>query len=197
MDKLPKDIVLKLTEELSPQDFVSFCASNTSQNVVRACNSEELWNKRLMKDFPYIFVPVLQQKLNKKELYLGVFTRMSKVSEELTQEVLNGYGPAMERFLKPDFKKFLYDNFYKFLNQILQYTITKGDYKDEENDGWPYKDVSEIYYGDEFTDFRNFYFPGGRDDEDDYEMFVNYWDLRIKYPIYEFVKEMVKFLQEY
>ena len=44
-------MVIKLTEELSPQDFINFCASDTSPNIVRICNMSELWIKRLNKDF--------------------------------------------------------------------------------------------------------------------------------------------------
>ena len=45
MDKLPKDMVIKLAEELSPQDFINFCASNSSSNVSRICDMLELWIK--------------------------------------------------------------------------------------------------------------------------------------------------------
>ena len=35
MEKLPKDMIVKLAEELSPQDLINFCTSETSSNIFR------------------------------------------------------------------------------------------------------------------------------------------------------------------
>jgi hypothetical protein len=43
MNKLPKDLINKLLDEFSPQDFINFCASETSDNIVRIRNMEEVW----------------------------------------------------------------------------------------------------------------------------------------------------------
>lgn len=91
MDKLPKDLIFKLTEDLSPQDFVNFCASNTSENIARACNMEEIWDKRLEKDFPYIIQNFDFTNKHKKEIYIRVFTSISDISDFLTNKILEEY----------------------------------------------------------------------------------------------------------
>lgn len=175
MDKLPKDIILKLTEELSPQDFVSFCASHTSQNVIKACNMEEIWDKRLKKDFP--FFSMFNKVINKKELYLGTFSRLSKLSETLTQLVLDDYGKDIQRFFTSDFKKFLYDNFYKLLDQILEFILTFTDY----NSAGINDSIPEIFYG-KFNDFSDSYLPRNFDDD----IILN--------PMYGFFRELIDFI---
>ena len=112
MDKLPKDMVIKLTEELSPQDFINFCASDTSPNVVRICNMPELWIKRLNKDFPLIVKEFPEVVDSPKKIYLELFLRISKMAETFTETVLKEYG-KMRQFLKPEFKPFLNQQFYQ------------------------------------------------------------------------------------
>ena len=50
-------MVVKLREELSPQDLINFCASESSHNVVRICNMSKLWIERfplVAKEFPKV-----------------------------------------------------------------------------------------------------------------------------------------------
>lgn len=190
MNKLPKDIILKLIEELSPQDFISFCTSNTSDNVIRSCNSNKLWEKRLKRDFPYLLNIVGKDYKIKdpKALYIGVFTRLSKISENFTETVLEVYGENMTK----DFKKFLYDNFYKFCDDILENTIFINDYRNIKW-SWASERIKEMYNEKEFTDFRNFYFPRvgnpyyGTDEE--------YWESEIRDNITVFVRDIIGYLK--
>ena len=105
MDKLPKDMIGKLVDELSPQDFINFCASNTSENVTRICNMNELWDRRLRKDFPYIMNKFPEfGKEDAKTSYLSLFQRFSKMCETFTEIVLRDYDEA-RKFFSPEFQK--------------------------------------------------------------------------------------------
>ena len=190
MDKLPKDMVIKLTEELSPQDFINFCASNTSSNIVRICDMPELWIKRLNKDFPYIIKEFPKVFDAAKQGYLKLFTRLSKMSETFTEIVLKEYG-KMRDFLKPEFKPFLYKQFYLLCADALQNVLQKPDYDRE----WISESVRDTYYDSTVTLFE--YFPGTKDDIDSRYDFQYKWYDEIESPLRSFVEEILGFLEEY
>ena len=190
MDKLPKDIVIKLTEELSPQDFINFCASNTSSNVVRICDMPELWIKRLNRDFPYI-VKQFPKILNaSKKIYLELFTRISKMAEMFTEIVLKEYG-NMRDFLKPEFSSFLYKQFYLLCIDALQ-NVFKKDIEEEDDEDWITESVFDTYMSN--SDKLYEYFPGTKNGIDSLYEFQYKWDEEIEYPLRDFVKETITYL---
>ena len=189
MDKLPKDMIGKLVDELSPQDFINFCAANTSENVTRICNMNELWDRRLRKDFPYImekFEGVGEQE--PKADYLEIFKRFSKMAETLTEIILRDYD-ELRKFLSPDFKKFLYENFYDLCTEAVKRVLKVGYDEELFSDS-----VLYVYYNKRFDNFRVKYFPGMKDDE---ERFTDYWQDVIESPLEDFVKEIINFLKSY
>ena len=190
MDKLPKDMIGKLVNELSPQDFINFCASNTSENVTRICNMNELWDRRLRKDFPYIMENFKKfGKEDAKTSYLSLFQRFSKMAETFTEVILNQYND-MRKFFSPEFKKFLYENFYDLCAEAVKRVLKDGY---EDGDFLP-DSVQDVYYNKRFNSFRVNYFPGMKDDE---ERFTDYWQDVIESPLEEFVKETINFLKLY
>ena len=111
MNKLPKDMINKLIDELSPQDFINFCASETSPNVVRICNIEELWEKRLKKDFSYVLEKFPNfGKANPKPAYIELFSKISKMAETLQKKCYKGFAR--------------YDNFYNPNTRIFYILIS-------------------------------------------------------------------------
>ena len=188
MDKLPKDMIGKLVDELSPQDFINFCAANTSENVTRICNMNELWDRRLRKDFPYIvekFEGVGEQE--PKADYLEIFKRFSKMAETFTDTVLEKYG-ELRKFLSPDFKRFLYGSFYDLCTTSVRNVLRK-DYND---DDWIVDSVLDTYYNGKFSTIKFQYFPGMKHDE---ERFGEYWQDTIESPLEQFVRETINFLK--
>ena len=69
IETLPKDVVEKITKELSPQDFVKFCSNNYT-----VCNSNDIFYRRFMKDFPFLVEHSDNLKTNAKEVYLKLFS---------------------------------------------------------------------------------------------------------------------------
>jgi hypothetical protein len=164
MDKLPKDMINKLVDNLSARDFISFCSSNMSSNLNRICHINELWNKRFKKDFPYIIekYPGLEDKVSKED-YLEIFRRFSKMAETFTEMVFRGYG-RVGKFLSPDFKNFLYGKFYDLCTSAVRNSLAQDN---QERDA-----VSDTYFSDKFTNFKDRYFPGMKSED---ENFDNYW----------------------
>ena len=202
MDKLPKDMVIKLTEELSPQDFINFCASNTSSNVVRICDMPELWIKRFNRDFSYIIKEFPKIFDAAKQGYLELFTRISKMAEIFTEIVLKEYG-KMRDFLKPEFPSFLYKQFYKLCVDVLQNVLQKSVHdrkeveevgEEEEEEEWISESVRDTYYNNTVTLFD--YFPGTRDNINSRYEFQEKWEDEIESPLRSFVKEILVFLEE-
>ena len=183
MERLPKDMVGKLVDELSPQDFINFCVSNTSENVTRICNMNELWDRRLRKDFPYImekFEGVGDQE--PKADYITIFNRFSKMVETLTEIILKDYG-ELRKFLSPEFKKFLYENFYDLCTEAVKRVLKDGYDEELFSDS-----VLDVFYSLRFNTFKFNYFPGMTDDE---ERFTEYWQDVIENPLEDFVKETI------
>ena len=197
MEKLPKDLIGKLTEDLSSQDFINFCASNTSQNVVRICNMAELWARRLKKDFPAIVSEFPKVIESPKIVYLELFSKISKMAEEFVEFVLREYGET-RKFLTPEFNLFLYNIFY----DLIVYTIIKvlrGNYDDkDEYMNWIYESVSDSYFSDKGTNLLYNYLPGLRERAvDSIYAYQDYWEDVIKSPLEEFVRTVLKFLLQY
>ena len=191
MDKLPKDMVIKLTEELSPQDFINFCASETSSNVIRICNMSELWIKRLNKDFPLIVKEFPKVLDTSKKIYLEVFLRISKMAETFTETVLREYG-NMRNFLNASFKPFLYQLFYNLCSDAI-INVLKSRNKSEYEDDWLMQSVYDTYNMN--VDNLAQYFPGTKYGIDSLYEFQNKWEEEIEYPLRAFVEEILALLE--
>lgn len=199
MDKLSKDLIVKLVDGLSAQDFINFCAGDVSPNVVRICNMEEIWIRRLKKDFPKIVKEFPKVVESAKLVYLELFSRISKTAEEFVGIVLREYG-EVRKFLTPDFKSFLYNIFY----DLIVYTITevlKGDYERGEEDehwNWIFESVSDSYFSNKGTKILYKYLPGLRTREvNSLHAYQEKWQDEIESPLLEFVIHMTKFLLQY
>ena len=187
MDKLPKDMVIKLTEELSPQDFINFCASETSSNVIRICNMSELWIKRLNKDFPLIVKEFPKVLHTPKKIYLEVFLRISRMAETFTETVLREYG-KMRNFLTPEFEPFLYQQFYKLCTDAIVDALKRRN-----KDDWLNESVYDTYNMN--VDNLAEYFPGTKYGIDSLYEFQHKWEEEIEDPLHTFVKKIFTFLE--
>lgn len=197
MDKLPKDLINKLIDELSVQDFINFCASNTSPNVKRICDMEEVWIRRLKKDFPKIVNEFPKVVTFPKIVYLEFFSKISKLAEEFVETVLREYGEA-RKFLTPEFRPFLYKIFY----DLIIYTITevlKGDYESKnENENWIYESVSNSYFSAKGIKILYKYLPGIRKREvDSLYAYQDKWEEEIGDPLKDFTESILHFLLQY
>ena len=177
MEKLPKDMINKLIDELSPQDFINFCASNTSNNIIRICNMNEIWLKRMQRDYPFIVAKLEKNRLdNSKEIYLQIFSRIAKFAETFTELVLNEYG-QVRQFLSSAFKVLLNDHFYKLAVEAIKDVFADEDFGD---DNTIHDMVPDTFF--KFADFQEAYF---RNDD------LNHWFDEIVDPLRELVREMV------
>lgn len=81
MEKLPNDVLRKISLDLSPKDVLSLCLTNTHFNKTVFTN-KDFWRNKINLDYPkqidnvlYDFVPFYQT--NPKQLYM-IFSIGSK-----------------------------------------------------------------------------------------------------------------------
>ena len=197
MDKLPKDLINKLIDELSAHDFINFCASDISANVRRICDMEEVWIRRLKKDFPKIVNEFPKVVVSPKIVYLELFSKISKLAEEFVETVLREYGET-RKFLTHEFSPFLYKIFY----ELITYTITKaleGGYDNKDKDeSWVNESVSDSYFSKKWIKTLYKYLPGIRKREvDSLYAYQDKWEEEIKDPLQDFTQNILDFLLQY
>jgi hypothetical protein len=192
MEKLPKDMLNTVVNELSPQDFVSFCASKATPNIVRFCKNEEIWKKRLNKDFHLLSGKFEKLQTKSRENYLTLFRNISALAEELTEVNLSHY-EDMQEFLKPEFRSAVYISFYKVLIEIMD---NVRNFEKQEDDFYTYE--NDFYDVILKTFIKNQlvrkYLPGPKDETG----YTDYWLEEILDPyVYPFVINMLEFLRQF
>ena len=193
MNTLPKDMVGKLIDELSPQDFISFCSSNVDANVTRICNMDEIWERRLKRDFSKVVERFPNSLKSSKKTYLYLFRRLSEMAEHFTEVVLSRY-VKVRKFLSLEFNKILYNFFYDLSLETLITGMEENGY-DEITD-WISFTVDNILRHDDVIDFAIDYFPGGGFDQEESELY-HYWRSKIGNPLKKSIKEIIDFLKKY
>ena len=111
MEKVPKDVIEKITNELSPRDFINFCNSDTNKTF---CERKDIWDRRLKKDFGFL-LSRLQYTENTRNTYLSLFLKTSKATEKLIE--------AVKKYLKNYDYNTLYDLFFNLLIESLKQSI--------------------------------------------------------------------------
>lgn len=114
MDILPKDLIEKVTNELSPIDLITYCKSNIKNTKIKeVCNSNDFWYRRFQRDFPSLLSAEYfdNGKLQKesKRIYLKIFSIISKLTEDSVDKILESLGENFLRFMLVEkYKKELY-----------------------------------------------------------------------------------------
>ena len=157
IETLPKDVIEKITKELSPQDFVKFCSNNYT-----VCNSNDVFYRRFMKDFPFIKNLFDDWNTNSKQRYLEIFQKFSKVAEDMTQIVLNEF-ENISKYMNSEYKQ----DVYKFLFNML-IAHANDSFADVEID-IDSEFLYDKYYIDSFNE--NFIPMKARDNADNNEYF--------------------------
>jgi hypothetical protein len=128
MENLPKDVKEIITKDLTPWEFVQFCTSETDKTF---CSKNDVWVRRMKKDFDFLVPYFSDLSYNAKNRYLEIFHKISKNSERLSKAVLDTYGDFQVNF-RDEFKYSLYINFYNYSINSLKNILEKNE-KDEEN----------------------------------------------------------------
>jgi hypothetical protein len=129
MEKLPKDMIEKLIDDLTPQELINFCTANINSdnlNVKRVCNSNDFWIKRFNKDFTIIVPFINDLSTNAKRRYLEVFSKISKKAEEITNLILKAY-EDFAMYLNTQYKEDLYRHFYNIIYRGITALIGIAD----------------------------------------------------------------------
>jgi len=126
MDSFPKEIEEKILNNFSPEELIKYCYNDPKSMI---CNDNNFWFRRLQKDFLFL-IPYLPKSEYKKS-YLEIFNKVSKNSEEMTENILNTFG-EFQKFLTKEYKKELYNFLYKFSLDTLNHVLELKEEEDQE-----------------------------------------------------------------
>ena len=79
LERLPKDIVRKISLDLSPRDTLSLCLSNKFFQIT-VCNNNDFWRNKIVIDYPNQTYPKSYYENKPKNLYM-VLSMNSKIIE--------------------------------------------------------------------------------------------------------------------
>ena len=108
MEAFPKDVQEKILNELSPEDFVRLCGKKGDILSEKICNDNEVWFRRLHKDFGFLsdldyLSKRMNQSTNYKNLYLQVFSEFSKAIENIHDNIIKALGDGFMRFINKEY----------------------------------------------------------------------------------------------
>ncbi len=132
MESLPKDVTMEMALNLSPPALINFCTSSKKSNQV--CNSDSFWRRKLEKDYPKEFYKTEKPIVNPKQIYIYMFTFISRQIEEFMKIFLSKiFAPFSYNFLTSEYKKELSSKIYEIYQQSEDYE-NKDENEDEDED---------------------------------------------------------------
>lgn len=117
METLSRDVIEKISLELSPKDFLNFCRANK-----KFCERDNLWFRRFQKDFKFE-IPYLIGTQNWKETYMRVFYQKFNIFYEKYLESLH---LGMTEYLDERAKTLFYIFYEIYLVQYLKLKMNRN-----------------------------------------------------------------------
>lgn len=119
--QLPKDVSEVMANNLTPQDLVNLCSSETRPDFKRLCDNNDFWTRRWKKDFSVLINSPFYNKSDARNRYLQLFSNISQGAEEVVSLIFNNFGD-FSKFLHKEYKDTLYLYFYNRILYILNVT---------------------------------------------------------------------------
>lgn len=152
IEKIPKDVVEKITNELTSQDFVKFC-----QNDYAVCKSNDVFYRRIQKDFPFLLNYFDDLSTNSKQIYLKTFSTFSQTAEYLVAQIMNSYGNFAKQ-LNSDYEKNMYLFIFNILIETFEFLLNYYTTLPIRDDLEFFEVVSDVFYNS-YYEFKNDYLP--------------------------------------
>jgi hypothetical protein len=123
MERLPLDVLEKMSLELSSKDLLNFCKSQSRNDQIRKlCQNENFWRRRFQKDFPKIFEKIKPDSW--KKTYLFIVSRLAESSERSTEYALSLLGDK-QKYITREYKEYLENYFYNLTLETMNWYIDK------------------------------------------------------------------------
>ena len=118
MKTLPKDLIEKILNNVSAEDFLSYCETDRHFS-----NDSQIWMRRFKKDFgncyDYLFdIDKINDRSDWKKLYKQFFYKSDLCVKKNIQNILELYGDVA-KYLSVEYIKLLYDTFFKLTLDCL------------------------------------------------------------------------------
>lgn len=125
METLPKDVVEKVVNELSPSELINFCISSASKNI---CKDNAFWSRRFKKDYSFLVPYFSDLSTNAKKRYLETFLSISQEAEKAMKKIIDWYGEEfVKNFLNYHYQDHVYTFFYNYILDGLKHIVNNGN----------------------------------------------------------------------
>ena len=155
MDKLPKDVVELITNELSPREFFNYCKSETGQKF---CARKDIWLRRIQKDFGFLLEGRNKDRIlvnyatDPKESYLELFLKTSRTAEYIKEKVLEHIGEDFQQFLKEDYKDKLYNFLFQYSLKMIN-SLNMSDISGKINENLHYLTGEYVWENEDYLKY--------------------------------------------
>ena len=166
LETFPKDIIEKITNELSLIDVINLYKSDLSSNIMKICKRNDFWFHRFHKEFAFMIPQFADLSHTAKHRYLQVYFKISSHAKELVHTLLEVYG-NFSKYLKKGYARDLYEHIHKRDISLLIHLIHNQNYIDDLEDLIDH--LLDFDYLDNFNDI----FPIKLEDDDFWNDFTN------------------------
>ena len=123
MESLPKDVVIEMALNLSPDDLINLCSVSKSLN--RICNSNDFWRRKLEKDYPeevfHSYITEIPIE-NPKQIYINKFTFVTKkIHIFIPNFISEFFHEDFKNFLTQEYNNKLYLSLYEIYENMKNY----------------------------------------------------------------------------
>jgi hypothetical protein len=147
LESFPKDIIEKITSELSLTDIINLNRSHLSSNISKIFKTNDFWFHRFFNEFEFAVCQFSDLNYRAKSRYLYIHFKISNHAIQLVEDFLEVLGDFREN-LKKGYKAKLYTHIYHRDIELLKHIVNNSRYIDDEDDF-----VTEFF---EFNYLENF-----------------------------------------
>lgn len=147
LESFPKDIIEKITSELSLTDIINLNKSHLCSNISKIYKTNDFWFHRFFNEFEFAVCRFSDLNYRAKSRYLYIHFKISNHATQLVEDFLDVLGDFREN-LKKGYKKKLYSHIYNRDIELLKHIVDNSRYIDDEDDF-----VNEFF---EFNYLENF-----------------------------------------
>lgn len=133
LESFPKDIIEKITNELSLIDIINLNRSHLSSNIFKIFKTNDFWFHRFFNEFEFAVNQFSDLNYRAQSRYFYIHFKISEHATQLVEDFLDVLGDFGEN-LKKDYKAKLYHHIYNRDIELLKHIVNNQRYIDDEDD---------------------------------------------------------------
>ena len=132
LESFPKEIIEKITNELSLTALINLRHSQLSSNIEKIYKTNDFWFHRFFNEFSFLIPQFPDLKYRAKCRYFSIHFKISDHSKDLVEAFLQVLGKFSEN-LKDDYREKLYWHIYNRNAKLLEHLVKNQKYIDDED----------------------------------------------------------------